>query len=370
MKQTIKKTKGLIKGAPTAVVVSAAIHIALLAVAGGFVVFSVIKKPEKKFEPPPPVERRKIELKKPKVKVKKQARPKASQRIVSKSVQGMSNLQLPSSTSMGEGLSGGIGGFELMPDISELSLFGGRNSAESGNDFEGTFFSLAYDYLGCYAPITREKVWDTLQSFYDNGWNLRTFAPYYKSPNKLYTTHFMIPPMISYLGPTAFGIYDTNFHPVDWIVYYKGKIASRKTGRYRFWGMGDELIVVRINKKTVFDGTWSSSRDSNIRVDVPAHEKDLKYYLGNSGAYIGTWFDLQAETPVEMEVLMEDNGGEANFYILVEEEGVYYPRNEQGMPILPAFKTAEFSEAIKARIEYSLMPGEADLDSDLMFNVY
>ena len=40
------------------------------------------------------------------------------------------------------------------------------------------------------------------------------------------------------------------------------------------------------------------------------------------------------------------------------------------MPILPVFKTAEIPERVKEKIKYTLIPGEADLDSDLMFNVY
>ena len=66
MKRIVKKTKGLIKGAPTAVLFSAVIHLILFAVFGGMVVFSVMKKMERKFTPPPPVERPKMELKKPK----------------------------------------------------------------------------------------------------------------------------------------------------------------------------------------------------------------------------------------------------------------------------------------------------------------
>lgn len=362
-------TRGLIKGAPGAVLLSAAIHGALLLIAGGMVVFSAIRKEEKKFVPPPPVERPKIELKKPKVKIKKRVRPKAVQRIVSKNIQAMTSVQLPDTASVTKGLGGGIGGFDLMPDVSDISLFGGKSSLAIGNDFEGTFFSLAYDHLGRETGILRTGVWKVLRTFHDHGWNLRTFSPYYKSPNKLYTTHFVIPVFPSQRGPTAFGIHDPDFKPVFWVVYYKGKIASRKDGRFRFWGMGDELFVVRINGKIVFDGTWGDVRDKAIPLEV-SNELDLKYYLGTTGAYVGEWFELQAEGPVEMEVLMEDNGGQGAFYLSIQEEGEYYPKNQQGMPILPAFKTAEFSKAVKARIEYSLMPGEVNLDSDVMYNVY
>ncbi len=38
--------------------------------------------------------------------------------------------------------------FEMMPDISEMSLLGDQKSAAVGNDFEGTFYSLRYDRRG------------------------------------------------------------------------------------------------------------------------------------------------------------------------------------------------------------------------------
>ena len=148
MKRILKSTKGLTRGTSSAVLFSVAIHGALLLAAGGMVVFTVIQKQEKKFEPPPPVERPKMELKKPKVKVKKQAKPKSSQRIVSKSVQSMTDIQLPDTSGMTEGLSGGIGGFEMMPDPSEITLLGGGRSVSVGNDFEGTLYSLVLNRAG------------------------------------------------------------------------------------------------------------------------------------------------------------------------------------------------------------------------------
>ena len=369
MSRIVKHTKGLIKGVPVAVLFSIGVHAAILLVAGGFVVFSVIKKQEKKFEPPPPVERPKMELKKPKVKVKKRARPKASQRITSKSVQNMSSVQLPDVPALGEGLGGGVGGFELMPNVDDISMFGADKSVAVGNDFEGTFFSLAYDNMGQETGLNRTGIMRVIRQFHENGWNVRTFAPYYKSPLKLYTTHFVIPPFLSVLGPSSFGVHDWDFNSVDWVVYYKGKIASRTTGKFRFWGTGDELLIVRLDGEIVFNGTWYTLHEDALRWGY-SNELDRKYSMGNNYSWVGPWFELKSEEPVVMEVLLEENGGQGNFMLAVQEEGVYYPKNEEGMMILPAFKTAEFSESVRSQIEYTLIPGDIDLDSDLMFNVY
>ena len=64
----VRKTKGIVKGAPSGFVISLGIHAAAFFLAGLFVVFTVVNKEEKKFIPPKPVDRPKMKLKKPKVK--------------------------------------------------------------------------------------------------------------------------------------------------------------------------------------------------------------------------------------------------------------------------------------------------------------
>ena len=52
MKRLIKKSQKIVKGMPSAVVLSIVIHAALFLLAGMLVVFTVVKKVEKKFVPP------------------------------------------------------------------------------------------------------------------------------------------------------------------------------------------------------------------------------------------------------------------------------------------------------------------------------
>ncbi|MEA2068222.1 MAG: hypothetical protein U9P12_03380, partial [Verrucomicrobiota bacterium] len=139
MKRSIRKTRGIVKGMPSAVLLSTLIHAALFLLAGILVVFTVTQKEEKKFIPPKAVERPKMKLKKPKVKVKKTAKPKPTTRIVTKVKRtSMPDIQLPEMSSMTEGLAGGIGGFEIMPDLGEVNVFGSGQTI--GNDFVGTFY--------------------------------------------------------------------------------------------------------------------------------------------------------------------------------------------------------------------------------------
>jgi hypothetical protein len=373
MKRLLKKTKGLIQGVPSAVLLSALIHLVLLSIAGGLVVFSVIRKPEKKFVPPPPVERPKMVLKKPKVKVKKTSAPPASNPIISKNIQSMPDLQLPDVSGIsGSGFGGGgLGGFELMPDVSEMSLFGGGKSVSVGNDFEGTLYSLYYDRRGRETGMDEVQFISTINDFMESGWNPMIFTPYFRAPKKLYTTQIFVPAISSEFGPSHFGVpISKEFDAKMWLVHYKGKICRPQGGRFRFRGMGDDILLVRVNGKLVFNACWGRIRDEfgDWRADS---DEDKKYLMGHSQCLVGHWFDLPPGVPVEMEVLLGENGG-GYFaaYLVVEQKGDIYAENSEGMPILPVFKTAEISEPIKDKIKYTLIRGEADLDSELMFNVY
>ena len=128
MSQTSKRSK-VSKGAPSGFIISLAFHVAAFFVAGLFVVFTVVGKKEPEFKAPPPVERPKMNIKKPKVKVQKNSQPKPSSRIVAKvKSRDMPEIQLPDLMGTGEGLLGGsgLGGeFLDLPDVGEMTLFGG-----------------------------------------------------------------------------------------------------------------------------------------------------------------------------------------------------------------------------------------------------
>jgi hypothetical protein len=145
----------------------------------------------------------------------------------------------------------------------------------------------------------------------------------------------------------------------------------KEGGRFRFWGLGDEVLLVRVNGKLVLNATWEYYRDDCA--DWEPQDEDYKYHIGNAQIAPGLWFELEPRVPVEIEVLIGEGvvmGGQFSAYLLVEEEGEMYGKNQEGMPVFPVFKTSEIPERVKDKIKYSLIPGEGDLDSDLMFNVY
>ena len=370
VKKKSKSKKGLINGAPTSVLVSAGIHLALLLIASTFVVFKIIEKKEAQFVPPEKIERPKMKLKKPRVKMKKTSKPRSTSRIVSKNVASMPDLQLPDISNAGSGLGGGVGGYELVPNVEDMSLFGGSKSVAVGNDFEGTFYSLQYDRDGNDLHTTDQEYEQAIRKFVDKDWNPHVFFPYYHGRQKLYTTQIFIPTISSEFGPSFFGIpAGPDFDPIMWCVHYKGKIMRKDGGRFRFWGFGDDVLLVRVNGEVVLNASYVFARTRYCPWE--GNKEDYQYWLGHAEAAVGNWFELEPGVPVEMDVLIgEQPGGQICGYLLVEEEGETYFKNQQGMPILPVFKTAEIPEPVKDKIKYTLIDGEADLDSDLMFNVY
>lgn len=357
----------MVKGAPSGFVISMALHAAAFLLAGMLVVFSVVKKEEKKFVPPKPVNRPKMKLRKPKVKIKKTAKPKPTTRIVTKVKRAsMPDIQLPEMSGMTEGLVGGIGGFEMVPDLEEISLFGGGQTI--GNDFEGRFYSLKYDRKGGEAVMDPDQFLLLLRKFCTQGWRESLLARYYRAPDRLYATSFMVPPISSPMAPDVFG--QPEMESYWFFVKYKGKLVYPEDIRFRFWGIGDAYIVVNVDGKNVLvngvEGRllvldfWQSTDADND-----------KYFLGDKTMKIGDWIELKAGEPLDMQVLYgEWAGGVMSGMLLVEVDGVEYPQTRQGGPLLPAFKTEEFTRDQLEQIRKYLPEGEASLTNGPVFRDY
>ena len=366
------KSKGVVKGAPSGFVISLFVHAAAIMLAGFLVVFTVTQKEEKKFVPPKPVERPKMKLKKPKVKVKKTSKPKATTRIVTKVKRAsMPDIQLPEMSGMGEALGGGLGeGFNVMPDLGEVTLFGGGQTI--GNDFVGTFYDFKRDRNGRPNTMTEDKFVLELTKFVTGGWKPSRLAQYYRSPKKLYATAFMIPPIRSQIAPAAFDEPETLGYA--WAVHYKGQLVYPEDIKFRFWGMGDDVMVVRVDGEVVLNACWPSGTWESYTIGgnwVSSAKNDFRFYLGNNLSRGGDWIELKAGEPKDMELIIgETPGGQFCSMLTVEVFGEEYPRNRQGGPVLPIFKTEEPSLDLQDAIYRDMIEGEADVTGGPIFRDY
>jgi len=350
MKRLIKRGEKVVKGTSSAVILSILIHAGLFLLAGMFVVFTVVKQKEVEFEPPKAVDRPKMKLKKPKVKVKKSSKPKPTTRIVTKVQKAsMPDIQLPEMSGMGEALGGPIGGFDLMPNLEESSIFGSGQSI--GNDFVGTFYDFLRDRNGRRIQLSKDLP-EFYRDFVRRGWKESDWTRYYHSPTKLYATTCMFPLIESIMARVAYDEFEESQEPNDyyWGILYKGQLvcpASYTNGiTFRFWGMGSSFLIVQVDGKTVLDAPLALG-DGRSNLDPKWHSKSAesyKYWIGNGLLTVGDWITLKPGESKEMKYFFSDwGGGEFSANLLVEEKGKKYPRNRQGGPILPIFKTAELS---------------------------
>jgi len=375
VKKIFNKTKGIIKGAPIAVLISAAIHGLLLLAAVGFVVFTIIDKPQQQFVPVQKIDRPKMKLKKLRVKVKQNSKPKSStQRIISKTTKAMPDIQLPEMSGVGGGLGESIGGFDLMDDMKNMSMMGLTKSI--GNDLEGTFIDFSRLRSGTvnsrFPPnsFNEEAIYKVCREYVAEDWNVAVFSKFYQASTKLYATQFMVPTVSSRIGPAHFGVSD-KFRSQDWAILYKGKIGRPEGGRFRFWGVGDCVFIIRVNGEWVFDGSWGPERQAFLDYEREDPSVNRKHSLGSHVARVGSWFTLEPGEPTDMELLIsEGRGGDFLMMLLVQEEGVDYPENEHGAPILPMFKMTAVPNHLIDEIEYLTVPDRMDIAGGPIFGAY
>ena len=369
MKQKSNKSRGISKGAPSAFVISLIVHVAAFMLAGLLVVFTVTLKEEKKFMPPKPIDRPKMKLKKPKVAIKKTSKPKSTNRIVTNVKKtSMPNIQLPEMGGMGAGVGGGIGDFEIMPDLTAISAFGNLQSI--GNDFVGTFYDLKRSRNGSPRPMVRDQAIGVLSRFIRSGWRRSNLAEYYQSPRKLYTSVFAVPPIHASLSPAAFGEEDTVGY--CWAAHYKGQLVYPEDIEFRFWGQADDALIVRVNNEIVSGSVWLETRtfapDPRFTPLLDGWQSSspdsYKYALGNNLAVVGDWIKLEPGVAKDMEVLIvEANGGLFSSLLCVEVRGAEYPKNPHhlGGMTLPVFKTSVLSRDLVELIQADLDAGDARL---------
>ena len=374
MKGLKKKSQKVTKGMPSAVILSIVIHAALFLLAGMLVVFTVVKKEEQKFEPPKAVDRPKMKLKKPKVKVKKTSKPKPTTRIVTKmNKASMPDIQLPEMSGMGDGLAGGLGGFEIMPDFEVESLFGGEQSI--GNDLVGTFYDLKRYRNGRTLIMDPDKYVRILTKFVKGGWQTSTLAQYYRSPKQLYATNIAIPPVQADLAPLAFGEPEADGYL--FAVHYKGQLVHKEDIKFRFWGLGDDILIVRVNGKIVLDAHYPRNGGAydTQAIAYPwqtSSAKSRTHWLGVQLSVVGDWITLEAGVPLDMEVLIgEVGGGLFQSLLVVEVDGEEYETStDRSGPILPIFKTASPSLDIVEAIQGDLDPNDASVTTGPIFSDY
>ena len=243
-----------------------------------------------------------------------------------------------------------------------------------GNDFVGTFYDFKRGRMGRNIPIDPSVFTDKVAKFMRNGWDTARLARYYRSPKKLYTICFMFPPVLSVLAPANMFWYSDTIGSCR-LLYYEGPLVHMDGITFRFRGMGDDFLVVRVDGKVVFSACTPDSGDQGIESIANAWKSSSaeshKYYMGHNLAEVGDWITLEPGVPLDMEVIMGEVSGDVfSAMLAVEVQGMEYPKGPQGNPILPMFKAAVPSRHLIEAIHADLVPGEICVTNGPVFCDY
>ena len=109
-------------------------------------------------------------------------------------------------------------------------------------------------------PILKDFVDGPWRREYDNQGRVHypAFDKYYCSPTRLWSSCFYSKQIDATEAPTAFECgkeVDTG----AWVCIYSGNVVAPFSGKFRFVGYADDVLVVRFNKQVVFDYGWCSA---------------------------------------------------------------------------------------------------------------
>jgi hypothetical protein len=171
-------------------------------------------------------------------------------------------------------------------------------------------------------------------------------------------------------GPELFGAKEM-IQPSGWMAVYRGKIVAPKTGEFRFVGIGDDYMVVRVDGKPRLFGALKDLNDAvkgDWKGSKPAGTFNGPYK--NRPLVYGDWIKMRRGQEMEIEVALgERPGGEVWFVLMIEEKGMKYAKAEDGRPLLPLFTTVPFSNEEVIDLKEKFGKYEIDFEKVPVFGV-
>lgn len=238
---------------------------------------------------------------------------------------------LGSGVGTGSGIGPGTGALRMMP-------FGLLQAPKSGA-LTGTLYLMPSEqYKTNQEEVDGFKKW--LKSVAASGWSDSSFHDLPKSPKQLFSTQILIPRIVALEAPKAFGV-NKQKSLVRFFIRYRGKVSPPRTGRWRFVGYGDDILVVRLGGKVVLESSapWGKRGQPGLTGWTPT-----KFYnYGPKLNYaVGEWIQLNSSGSYDLEISMseEPREGHTSAILLVEEEGATYEKTSSDQPILPPWTLA------------------------------
>jgi hypothetical protein len=243
-----------------------------------------------------------------------------------------SNLTIGGGRGFGGGL-GALGGG--VADAIRITSFGFDRAVEG--TLEGTLYDFKRDERGKPFPIASVSEFTPKVDYavkiipdFARSFDIKKFdRKFAKSSKSLFGSYFVIPAQSANVAPKSFSA-EKEIEPSLIAVVYTGSFKPQESGRFRFLGKGDDVLLVRINGKLVLDASWrtvysnwkASSSAERANEDV----KDTYFGLGKPITR-GDWFNLKEGFETEIEILISEvPGGGFGAYLLIENADELKPR--------------------------------------------
>lgn len=249
-----------------------------------------------------------------------------------------------------------------------LQAFGDDIDEESA--FVGRFYDLKHPIDGKAKPLARNELCRIFNKFNEEEWDQEIFNAYYSPKVRLYAPYFYLPRCKAAYGPEAFQCNENlkkgepKVEPSAWVVVYRAMVEAPESGTFRFVGMGDDIIMVRFNRKLVLQSGWAiatrGDMDAGTRrqyqMDITKKKKGHAIYQYENtphwnerlgGIPSGKPFEVEKGKKYPMEILVSEIPGcEFGFCLLLEKlenpkkipYGIF-PQDKS--PILHLFRTCD-----------------------------
>lgn len=225
------------------------------------------------------------------------------------------------------------------------TLFG--SSSETG--LKGTFYDLKQDKeykisdLGKIYQSTsnfgsRIKAYsEELKKLQISRFSSTRMKQYFASNRPLYFTHLVMPRSEAESAPTAFQV-ENQVKASGWLIIYEG-VVSKGSPKFKFHGGFDDVLIVYLNGKIVFDGSYDSVYSDKFNSSKNAGFDIMRGFKNRSSDY------LRFKAGDRVRILVgEVPGGIVGGGLFVELKGSQYPDG------FPPFTTRSLTSGDKKRI--------------------
>jgi len=191
-------------------------------------------------------------------------------------------------------------------------------TGRAANTLESTLIDLKRDRSGKPVPgDDRGRRKTAIREFTDGTWKLSNLTnKFYAAKNKLYASYWMIRFGSASRAPQAFGV-EGEIAPTGIVAYYEGSYMPTENMNMRFCGMGDDVLIVRLNSRTVLDASWepgySKLQFNQDGPKLPGIPKPIRN---------GEWLNLKAGETYDLKILVaEIPGGSFGCFLFYQIKG-------------------------------------------------